>query len=213
MKTAKKFFVFGVLVSMFLSSCTMQKCVYSKGYYVDWFGKGGNNKKEINKDEDNVIEDVVITNEVLESEQNISTLTEEKIQLNNSELSATVNDELLVLEEKKDLFHGENEGIQKDESASTFKSEFKKGASTILSAPDDSQKTNGMAIAGFVCSLVGLFLFGIVLGLLGIIFGAIGLGKISKDSSRWKGKGMAIAALIVGVVDVVVAIVLLALIL
>lgn len=38
MKTAKKFFVFGVLVSMFLSSCTMQKCVYSKGYYVDWFG-------------------------------------------------------------------------------------------------------------------------------------------------------------------------------
>ena len=38
MKTAKKLFVFGVLVSLFLSSCTMQKCVYSKGYYVDWFG-------------------------------------------------------------------------------------------------------------------------------------------------------------------------------
>ncbi len=213
MKTAKKLFVFGVLVSLFLSSCTMQKCVYSKGYYVDWFGKGGNNKKEINKDEKNVIEDVVITNEVLESEQNIFTPTEEKSKLNNTELAATVNEELLVLDEKKDLFQIENEGIQKDESAPTFKSEFKKGASMILSAPDDSQKTNGMAIAGFVCSLVGLFLFGLVLGILGIIFSAIGLGKISKDSSRWKGKGMAVAALIVGVVDVVVAIVLLALIL
>jgi TM2 domain-containing membrane protein YozV len=42
MKTAKKLFVFGVLVSMFLSSCTMQKCVYSKGYYVDWFGNKSN---------------------------------------------------------------------------------------------------------------------------------------------------------------------------
>lgn len=213
MKTAKKFFVFGVLVSMFLSSCTMQKCVYSKGYYVDWFGKSGNDKKEIDKDENNVIEDVVITNEVLESEQNISTITEEKSQLNNTELSATLNDELLVFDEKKNLFKRKSVEIQKDAVADTFKSEFKQGASMIVNAPDDSQKTNGMAIAGFVCSLVGLFLFGIVLGLLGIIFGAIGLGKISKDSSRWKGKGMAIAALVVGVVDVVVAIVLLALIL
>jgi len=50
MKTAKKFFVFGVLVSLFLSSCTMQKCVYSKGYYVDWFGNKSNgavNKKSL----------------------------------------------------------------------------------------------------------------------------------------------------------------------
>lgn len=49
MKTAKKFFVFGVLVSMFLSSCTMQKCVYSKGYYVDWFGSKSNGSLDINK--------------------------------------------------------------------------------------------------------------------------------------------------------------------
>jgi hypothetical protein len=52
-----------------------------------------------------------------------------------------------------------------------------------------------------------------VLGILGIIFSAIGLGKISKDSSRWKGKGMAIAGLVVGVVDIILWIILLALIL
>jgi hypothetical protein len=213
MKTAKKFFVFGVLVSMFLSSCTMQKCVYSKGYYVDWFGKSGNDKKEIDKDENNVTRDVAVKQEASESESNISSCTEANSQSNNTELSANLNEELLVLDEKKNLFKRTNDEIQKDALAATFKSEFKQGASMIVNAPDDSQKTNGMAIAGFVCSLVGLFLFGIVLGLLGIIFGAIGLGKISKDSSRWKGKGMAIAALIVGVVDVVVAIILLALIL
>lgn len=82
----------------------------------------------------------------------------------------------------------------------------------ILSPPDD-RRANGLAITGFVCSLVGLFVFGIVLGLLGIIFGAIGLGRAVRDPGTWKGKGMAIASLVIGVVDVVVAIVLLALIL
>lgn len=101
MKTAKIFFVCGVLVSMFLSSCTMQKCVYSKGYYVDWFGKGGNNKKEINKDEKNVIEDVVMKEEATQFDQNNITSTEHESPSINTEMYAAVGEEVLVLDEKK----------------------------------------------------------------------------------------------------------------
>lgn len=56
---------------------------------------------------------------------------------------------------------------------------------------------NGLAIAGFVCSIVGLFVLW-PLCILGIIFSAIGL-----KSER---KGLAIAGLIIGIIGVVLVI-------
>jgi hypothetical protein len=71
----------------------------------------------------------------------------------------------------------------------------------------DDGGSNGMAIAGFVCSLVGLFFFGIILGALGIIFSSIGLAKYSKTG---KGLGFAITGLFVGILDIVLTLLLLA---
>ena len=62
--------------------------------------------------------------------------------------------------------------------------------------PVQPQKTNGMAIAGFVLSLLGCT------SPLGIIFSAIGLNQISKDPSQG-GKGLALAGLIIGIIIVV----------
>lgn len=56
-------------------------------------------------------------------------------------------------------------------------------------------KTNGLAIAGFATSLVGLFIFGLILGIVAIVFGAVSI-----KSQR---RGFAIAALIIGIVDVI----------
>jgi hypothetical protein len=67
---------------------------------------------------------------------------------------------------------------------------------------------NGMAVAALVVGLIGLVLFGVVMGILAIIFGALGIGKANKIGG--KGKGMAIAGLILGVVDILVFIVLMA---
>ena len=68
---------------------------------------------------------------------------------------------------------------------------------------------SGMAIAGFVCSLVGLipcFWLAQLPGILGTIFGFIGL-KQTRDGQR-KGRGMAIAAVVIGLILVAFAIVL-----
>lgn len=73
----------------------------------------------------------------------------------------------------------------------------------------DGRKNQGLAVAGFVTSLAGLFVLSIPLGLLSVIFGAVSLGKIRRNPSRYKGKGFAIAAIIIGLVDVVAMIVLL----
>lgn len=63
---------------------------------------------------------------------------------------------------------------------------------------DAAPTTNGMAVAGFVCGVVGLFLFGIVLGPLAIIFSAIGLSKSNKEGRPLR--GLAIAGLVLGIV-------------
>ena len=70
---------------------------------------------------------------------------------------------------------------------------------------------NGMAVAALVCGIVGavlafipfLFFVGLILGILAIVFGAIGLSRANKGAS---GKGMAIAGLILGAVSLALGI-------
>ena len=67
-------------------------------------------------------------------------------------------------------------------------------------------RSNGLAIAGMVCGIVGLLLFNVILGPLAIIFGAIGLSKARNGANH---RGMAIAGIVLGVLDVVIFVVLL----
>lgn len=71
-------------------------------------------------------------------------------------------------------------------------------------------KTEGLGLAGFISSLVGLFIAGIPLGAIAIIFGAISLSKIKKNPQRYKGRGFAIASVVIGIIDVIATIILLA---
>jgi hypothetical protein len=54
--------------------------------------------------------------------------------------------------------------------------------------------TNGLAIAGFVISIVGFFF----LNWLGLIFGIVALNQINKSEGRQGGRGLAIAAIVIG---------------
>lgn len=59
---------------------------------------------------------------------------------------------------------------------------------------------NGLAVAGLVCGLVGLLFLPIIMGPLALIFGGIGWSKANRGA---KHKGIAIAAVVLGVVDLV----------
>ena len=63
-------------------------------------------------------------------------------------------------------------------------------------ATQQSGKTNGLAIAGFVCSL--LYFSGII----GLILSAVALNQIGKNPGQG-GKGLAVAGLVIGIVDCV----------
>ncbi len=71
-------------------------------------------------------------------------------------------------------------------------------------------KTEGLGIAGFIASLVGLVVAGIPLGIIAVVFGAVSLGKIKRYPERFKGRGLAIASFVIGIVDIIGAIVVLA---
>ena len=72
--------------------------------------------------------------------------------------------------------------------------------------PEYQGKTSGMAIAGFVCSLVGLIVAGIILGIVAISLGATAKNHI-KTFPGEKGNGLATAAIVIGIIDIVGAIV------
>jgi hypothetical protein len=74
-------------------------------------------------------------------------------------------------------------------------------------APPQKQSSNGLAIAGLVCGLVGVLFFNVVLGPLAIIFGGVGWARANRGARH---RGMAIAAVLLGVVDLIIFGVLLA---
>ncbi|PPK85503.1 uncharacterized protein DUF4190 [Neolewinella xylanilytica] len=76
------------------------------------------------------------------------------------------------------------------------------------SAQGEVSQGNGMAVAGFVCGVVGLFVFGVILGPLAVVFSAIGLGKARREGLPLK--GLAVAGLILGIVGTIGALIVIA---
>jgi hypothetical protein len=66
------------------------------------------------------------------------------------------------------------------------------GQSPYGQSPYSQPKTNGLAIAGFICA----FLFSLV----GLILSIIALSQINKSNGMQKGKGLATAGIIISVV-------------
>lgn len=64
-----------------------------------------------------------------------------------------------------------------------------------------AKKTNGLAIASLVCSLVGLIVAGMIMGILAICLSIAAKNKM-KVYTNEGGKGMATAGLVIGIIDV-----------
>ena len=61
------------------------------------------------------------------------------------------------------------------------------------------KKVNGLAVAGFVVSLVGLICAGLICGILSVVFSAVALKQIPAKNQG--GKGLAVAGLVIGIID------------
>ena len=68
--------------------------------------------------------------------------------------------------------------------------------------PAPRQRTNGFAVASLVLGLTCFF--GFVTGILAVIFGNVALGRIARSEGLEKGRGMAIAGIVLGWVSIAV---------
>lgn len=71
--------------------------------------------------------------------------------------------------------------------------------------PTPQQSYSGMAIGGFCCSLGGLVCCGPIFGIIAVILGAVAINGMNRVGNP-KGKGFAIAALVIGILDIIVGI-------
>ncbi len=63
-------------------------------------------------------------------------------------------------------------------------------------------KYDTMTIWGFVLSLIGIFVFPFILGVVAVILSGVGYSRISKSGFTLRGKGLAIAGIIIGAFDI-----------
>jgi hypothetical protein len=81
---------------------------------------------------------------------------------------------------------------------------------SVLQPQSQSLKpqTHGMAVAGLVCGILGLFgglcCFGPALSILGIILSAQARSQISRDPDKFTGAGIATAGFVISIIGVVI---------
>jgi hypothetical protein len=69
----------------------------------------------------------------------------------------------------------------------------------------DDRHTEGLGLTGFILTLIAwVLVYTAPLCILGIIFGAVSIHKIRRYPEKYKGKGLAITSLILGIVGLVV---------
>lgn len=114
------------------------------------------------------------------------------------------NEELKNVEVKEEEVKNEVplEDEKKPEAQTVVKeAEVVNNSNNGNSAQSGEGNTKGMATASLVCSLIGLIIMGIPLGIVALITGIIAVNK--EDAEETNSKGIATAGIIIGAIDVV----------
>ena len=98
---------------------------------------------------------------------------------------------------------GENNEVNQNEQAKNEEKVYQAEVVNQNANTQNMQKiNNSFALASFICSMVGLLIFGIPCGVAAIVTGILGLVKF--DSEKEKNKWMAIVGLVVGIFDFII---------
>jgi hypothetical protein len=210
-----------------VSSNLIQKRKYNHGYFVNIFSKksevsklqANNNEKAIDPANSQITGEAVTEKNQREIQPDNSldiTVNTDSIAVSKQKQT---NDQFNkpVSSDEKNIQKSQNR-IKLEKIINAIKR--KSFNSFPIDKPDEGPKVNPNALAGFICGLTAMFLFiiaalissssvelAIVLGLFmiacaicAIIFSSIGKRKIKKHPEMFKGKGFAIAGLILGIV-------------
>ncbi len=216
MKSAAIFILSALMLSISIVSCSVEKRLYNKGYSVEW-------KREIKGDSKNI---EVLNSEISEPENDLATIesdlaveTEQPLtieaneepvcdtlKLKNGETKLGIVQEIGISEIKYKNCDGSGPLYVVEKSSvksirySSGKEELIQTAAPAAEVKQDTRKVEGFGIAGFVASIIGLFIAGIPLGIVAIVFGIVSIGRSVSHPSKYKAKAFGVISLILGLV-------------
>jgi hypothetical protein len=124
--------------------------------------------------------------------------------IENAEKQAAADEPMVVPEVKAEKVRPskESENIKGDEKKHVlikkYSDKFKNAKTIVERGVETKGKTiEWHTIVSFLCALIGLVAFGIIFGLLAVIFGVIGIRKTERNKNK-SGKGFAFAGIILG---------------
>ncbi|MBT8194955.1 MAG: DUF4190 domain-containing protein [Bacteroidia bacterium] len=200
MKTIIYISFIGLCITLLLSSCTVEKRLYSSGYHIEWFT--GIKKAEKNKIP-NSVQALVIndTSKVTESDAIQASINNPE---NVTASASTDHSPLLNLPNvTQNKWHNNN-------SSKVINT---KGTSTIISlgnrVAETEPKLNWKALVSFIVGFAIIILaftginstviaVSVILGLISVVFGIIGLNQINKYPNKWNGRFFAMAGIVIG---------------
>jgi hypothetical protein len=200
----------------------MEKRLHTKGYHVNWkFNKNSSTRGQSenqNAAKVSLSESKDLLNSVELKQNSIDTNYSDTNYANDNALKRSGNKDSDYTTPKESV---EREDVKislntvpKKSAVKTLWKDVKKGVKQTMKAQRKSntsqetgQKTEGFAVAGFVTGIVGWFMplgIGLLFCITAIVFAAISMNKIKANPDQYKGKGLAVAALVVGIVGCVI---------
>jgi hypothetical protein len=195
---------------MVLQSCSVDKRVYRKGYHIEWNSKvpaaaEENTQVASAATNENApagdilpIENILVPVEAVDEASTLTaTLDEETVLiLKHSIVEVTAPQQPEADTEKAEAPVQKEVVLKKKPLVSTIKKQ--------LLAPDQTGdiRPHWMAILSLIAGILALVAYygAIPLGILAIVFGAIALRRINNDPATYRGRGMAIAGIVCGIV-------------
>lgn len=202
MKNSLIFIAITSLLIVFISSCTIQKRVHNSGYHVHLtksLSTASTNdiKSELKEESD---QEEVIEEKVTSPIVKIRTAEKKKPivpQDNSTDLKIEAD-----IEQKNTRDVAVSSKVLLDKKVNKANETRKVDNNTLNLDGARPQKptVHWGAVAGFICSIIGIFFAGIIMGLLAVIFSSIALSRISEDPELYSGSGLAIAGIVIGVI-------------
>lgn len=198
-----------LITVLVVTSCTIEKRAYNKGFNIqrsanfkrtsehehqDTISKRSekNSKGQINESVTNVLETPLIAEQSVQTNGTLPTSIERN-EIQPKQQSLFVQELKQATHEAKQYFFPIN---KKEDAEEPVK-----------------KKVDFYSLLGFITGVLGIALFGFLLGVIAVLYGILGIRRINRQPEKLRGKGLAIAAIVLGVVDILVWIVLLALLL
>jgi hypothetical protein len=196
----KNIYVILAVIIVFAQSCSIQKRQHMPGYHIEWNTNESHSEVQREKKPEQALDiaehDVAIEAEAvaqpLQQEVQASNTDAQVASLRNLE-EAPVNGNNTV----------KNDSEKRTKQRLTFPSVIHSPAKMLFGGinPEDRPRTDGLSIAAMVCGILCFAspYIGIILAILAIIFGGIGIRR-TNSNPELKGRGMAIAGLVLGIV-------------